>query len=105
MLAWRVERHRAEVPALVPSSRAMALAVTLQVVLGIAAWWMLRPFDGIARPVSLPQALIRTGHVANGALLLASAIVLTLRSFRHLSAAPRHEGATAPATAPLEMVA
>ncbi len=65
----------------------MALAVTLQVVLGIAAWWLLRPFDGIPRPVTTAQALIRTGHQANGALLLAAAVVLTLRAFRHLAPA------------------
>jgi cytochrome c oxidase assembly protein subunit 15 len=49
---------------------------------------MLRPFDGIPRAVTGPQALVRTGHLANGALLLASAVVLTLRSFRHLAPAP-----------------
>ena len=47
--SWRVERLKAAVPALVPSARAMALAVTLQVVLGVAAWWVLRPFDGPRR--------------------------------------------------------
>jgi heme a synthase len=91
-LAWRVERERRRVPQLLPSGRAMALAVTVQVALGIAAWWMLRPFDGLARSVTLPQALARTGHQANGALLLASAVVLTLRSFRHLGAAAAAPG-------------
>ena len=67
----------------------MALAVTLQVLLGIAAWWLLRPFDGLARYVTTPQALVRTAHQANGALLLGSAVVLTLRSFRRLSPTPR----------------
>src|SRR4051794_24643152 len=47
MLAWRVERARREAPALVASARAMSAAMTLQVALGVAAWWMLRPFDGI----------------------------------------------------------
>ena len=84
MLSWRVVRHRADVPALVPSAWAMASAVTFQVALGVAAWWMLRPFDGVARAVSAPQALIRTGHLANGGLLLASAVILTLRAFRAL---------------------
>ena len=83
-LAWRVARQRREVPELVPAARAMALAVTLQVLLGVAAWWLLLPFDGLARFVTTPQALVRTAHQANGALLLGSAVVLTLRSFRRL---------------------
>jgi cytochrome c oxidase assembly protein subunit 15 len=104
MLAWRVERHRREVPALVPSARAMALAVTIQVLLGVAAWWLLRPFDGLARPVTLYQALIRTGHQTNAALLLGASVVLTLRSFRHLS--PASSAAWSPsATLPREALA
>jgi cytochrome c oxidase assembly protein subunit 15 len=104
MLAWRVERQKVNVPELVPSARAMALAVTLQVALGVVAWWLLRPFDGIPRPVSTPQALIRTGHVVNGALLLGATVVLTLRAVRHL--APEGAGARVRAEAPsLEMVA
>jgi cytochrome c oxidase assembly protein subunit 15 len=89
MLAWRIERHRRGVPDLVPSARAMALAVTLQVALGVLAWWLLLPFDGIPRLVTFYQALIRTGHQTNGALLLGASVVLTLRSFRHLVPAPR----------------
>jgi heme a synthase len=91
MLAVRIERKKADAPELVPSARAMALAVTLQVVLGVAAWWLLRPFDGIPRTVSILQAMVRTGHQANGALLLASSVVLTLRSFRHLAPADAPE--------------
>jgi heme a synthase len=97
-LVWRVARQRREVPELVPAARAMALAVTFQVLLGIAAWWLLLPFDGLARFVTTPQALVRTAHQANGALLLGSAVVLTLRSFRRLSPTPRAEK---PADAPL----
>lgn len=104
MLAVRVERSKAEVPALVPSSRAMALAVTLQVVLGIAAWWMLRPFDGIPRTVTIIQAMVRTGHQANGALLLASTVVLTLRALRHLAPLPT-PAQPSPAVLDLEAVA
>ncbi len=89
ILAWRVERHQSEVPALLPAARAMALAVTLQVALGIGAWWLLRPFDGLPRAVTFAQALIRTGHQTNAALLLGASVVLALRSFRHLVPAPR----------------
>jgi cytochrome c oxidase assembly protein subunit 15 len=95
MLAWRVERHRREAPELVASGRAMTLAVTLQVVLGIAAWWMLRPFDGIPRTVTLFQAMVRTGHQANGALLLAASVVLTMRAFRNLAPVRAEERAPA----------
>ena len=48
-----------------------------QWLLGLFAWLLMRPFDGIAKPVVL-QALIRTLHQANGALILAHAAVLTL---------------------------
>jgi cytochrome c oxidase assembly protein subunit 15 len=83
-LAWRVEQMRTELPALLASSRALAGLVTVQAVLGIAAWWLLRPFDGLARPVTTAQALIRTAHQANAALLMAASVVLTLRALRHL---------------------
>jgi cytochrome c oxidase assembly protein subunit 15 len=65
----------------------MALAVMIQVVLGVASWWMLRPFDGIPRTVTIIQAMVRTGHQANGALLLAASVILTFRAFRHLAPA------------------
>jgi len=100
LLAWRIERQRNELRALVPSARALALAVSLQVVLGIAAWWMLRPFDGIPRTVTILQAMVRTGHQANGALLLGAVVVLTLRAFRHLS--PASEPSPAPRRSALD---
>ena len=84
----RVNRKRAEVPELVPASRALAVLLTLQIALGVGAWWLLRPYDGIARPVTLVAALIRTGHQANAGLLLASVVVLTLRSFGQLTGRP-----------------
>ena len=57
----------------------------------MANWWTHPPFDGLARPADLTkaQALIRLGHQGLGALLLAAAVVLTLRSFRLLTPAPR----------------
>ncbi len=84
----RVERHRREVPELVPSARALGIFLVLQIVLGIGAWWLLRPYDGIAHPVTLLAALVRTGHQANAGLLLASAVVLTLRAFGQLAGVP-----------------
>ena len=84
VLALRIERHKAEVPALVPPARALGLAVTIQFVLGVAAWWLMRPFDLLPHTVTLWQAMVRTAHQTNGALLLASTVVLALRARRHL---------------------
>jgi cytochrome c oxidase assembly protein subunit 15 len=83
--AWRVERMKNLVPNLSASARALALLLAAQVVLGVAAWWLLRPFDSSTTFVTNAQAFIRTGHQANAALLLASSVVLTLRSFRILT--------------------
>jgi heme a synthase len=87
LLFGRIERRRATVPSLVPSARALAFAVTLQIALGVIALLYLLPFDGIPRPVAFYQAVVRTGHQTNGALLLAAAVVLNLRAFRHLAPA------------------
>ena len=84
-LVIRVERRRLEVPELVPAARALGVLLILQIALGIGAWWLLRPYDGIARPVTLLAALIRTGHQANAGLVLASVVVLTLRAFGQLA--------------------
>jgi cytochrome c oxidase assembly protein subunit 15 len=91
---------------LVPSARAAAATSTLQIALGIVAMLYLLPFDGIPRPVSFYQALVRTGHQTNGALLLAATIVATLRTFRHLagSAANRSHESSASFDRPLEPV-
>jgi heme a synthase len=104
-LAWRVERRRGEAPELAPSARAMALAATGQVALGVVAWLLLRPFDGLPRPVTTGQALVRIGHQGVGALLLASSVVLTLRAFRLLAAPTGPAVEASPALRDLEAVA
>jgi cytochrome c oxidase assembly protein subunit 15 len=86
-LAWRVERQKLEVPALVASARALGVLATVQMVLGGGAWWLLRPFDGMPRFVTTAQALVRTAHQANGALVLAAVVVLFLRAIQHLESA------------------
>jgi cytochrome c oxidase assembly protein subunit 15 len=84
-LAVRVLRNDSSArPALVPSTWAMIVLATLQVLVGAMAWWVLRPFDGIARSVWPAQALVRIAHQGLGALMLASVVVLTLRTFRSL---------------------
>lgn len=101
----RVERHRGEVPELVPSVRALAIFLGLQIVLGVGAWWLLRPYDGFARPVTLLAAIIRTGHQANAGLLLASAVVLTLRSFGQLTGVAQRPSPSVVRARELEVVA
>lgn len=81
-LAWRIERRKSAVPTLVPAARAMAALVTLQFALGVLALVALWPIDGTPRTVTSLQAVVRTAHQANGALLLASGVVLALRAFR-----------------------
>jgi cytochrome c oxidase assembly protein subunit 15 len=104
LLAWRVERQRSVLSELLPSAWLMALAASLQIVLGVVAWLMLSPFDGTARSVLPAQALVRIGHQGVGALLLASVVVLTLRAFYRLR--PPAAPVAAPRLAyPLEAVA
>jgi heme a synthase len=86
-LGRAIHVRRAEVPWLLWPSRLLAGAVGFQVVLGIAALALLWPLDGTARPVPLFQAIVRTGHQTNAAILFAAGIVQTLRSFRHLAGA------------------
>lgn len=101
-LAWGIARRKALVPALVPSARALAAFAASQVALGLANWALHPPFDGVPRPGELTkiQALIRLGHQGLGALLLASAVVLTLRAFRLLATAPRESGSPQPSSPP-----
>src|SRR5262249_15018879 len=86
-LALRIHARRAGVPRLVGPSRLLMAAVAVQVLLGIVSLVLLWPLDGPARPVPLLQAVIRTGHQTNAAILFAASIVLTSRSFRHLAGA------------------
>lgn len=105
-LAVRVLRRRETVSTLVPAARAMLGLVGLQVAVGTLAWWLLRPFDGIPRAIWPAQALARIAHQGLGALLLASAVVLTLRAVRGLrspAVTPRPQ--TAASRTALEAVA
>jgi cytochrome c oxidase assembly protein subunit 15 len=84
-LSWKILRQPRLVPTLLWPARWLALGVALQVLLGIAALAFLLPIGGSPAPVGLYEAMIRTGHQTNAALLLASAVVLALRARRHLS--------------------
>ena len=90
-----VIRRRRSWPELAPASRALAVALGLQVALGVAAWWMLRPFDGSTHAVDFFSAMIRTGHQANAGLLIGATMVLTLRAYRLTS-----DGAARPTIQP-----
>jgi cytochrome c oxidase assembly protein subunit 15 len=81
----KIWKSRERLTSIVPSAIAVAVASTAQIVLGIVAFIFLLPFDGTPRPVSFYQAVVRTCHQTNGALLLAATIVLVLRTFRQLS--------------------
>lgn len=108
MMAIKYGKARSPLGELVPAARALGVALVAQVTLGVAAWWMLRPFDGMARPVSMFQALVRTGHQANAALLVAAAVVLVMRSFGLLASAPGADSGGEPGREPareLEAVA
>lgn len=85
MVFWKIRRQRSELPELVGPAWTLTIVLLIQVVLGVVSLWMLWPLDGIAREVTNAQALIRTGHQANGALLLASSSVLALRAWRRLA--------------------
>jgi len=85
ILAIRVERRRSSLPFLVPSARAVGILAIVQIALGIVSLVYLLPFDGNPRPVSFYQAVMRTAHQTNGALLLAATVVVTLRTCRHLA--------------------
>jgi cytochrome c oxidase assembly protein subunit 15 len=84
VLAVRVLRHSGEVPALRPSARTMLGVMVVQVGLGLVALLIMLPLGGNPRPPTFWQAVLRTAHQTNGALLLASSVVLTMRAFRQL---------------------
>jgi heme a synthase len=86
-VAGRVKHAGAGAAALRPSARALAIVATLQIALGLLALWTMLPLGGNPRPTEFWEAVARTAHQTNGALLLAAAVVLALRAFGHLGAA------------------
>jgi cytochrome c oxidase assembly protein subunit 15 len=72
-----------------PLAWVLLATVNLQILLGLVSFWYLLPIDGTPRPTVLYQAVLRTAHQTNGALVLAAALVLSLRAFRHLCS-PAH---------------
>lgn len=105
MTILRVERRRREFPVLVASNRWLAAALALQIGLGVGAWLLLRPFDGMMRSVNIPQALVRTGHQANAGLLLGAAVVVALRASGQFADSAGRVGRKAATARDLEVVA
>lgn len=68
---------------------ALAGLAHLQLLLGVVAWWVMRPFDGTPKRVTDVSALMRTAHQANGALLLAFTTVLALWVYRSRTTASK----------------
>lgn len=86
-LSARVRRGGEAAAPLRPSSLALAVLTTLQLALGVLALALMLPLGGNPRTPTLWEAMARTAHQTDGALLLAAAVVLTLRAHGHL--APR----------------
>jgi cytochrome c oxidase assembly protein subunit 15 len=80
-LEVRVEKRRLDLAPLVLSARSLLVLSTVQMLLGVASFVYLLPFDGTPRAVSFYQAVFRTGHQTTGALVLAAAVIVALRSF------------------------
>lgn len=74
-------------PFLRRASVGLLSTLLVQSLLGVSAWWMLRPFDGIPKSVTPLQAIIRTAHQANAALMIASVLTLAFLSHQRLSSA------------------
>jgi cytochrome c oxidase assembly protein subunit 15 len=89
ILTYRIERRRAEIAPLIVPSRVIGLTSTVQILLGLTALVFVLPIGEIPRPVTSYQAVIRTAHQTNAAIVFAAAIVLSLRSYRHLAGTAR----------------
>jgi heme a synthase len=80
--AARVARRSEQLPELRASALALGVLATVQVLLGVLALALMLPLGGNPRTPTLWQAMMRTAHQTNGALLLGASIVLALRGFR-----------------------
>lgn len=83
----RIKKNPDPKPSLKSAARATEVLAGLQILLGVVSFIMLWPFDGMPRPVGFYQAVTRTLHQTNGAVLLAAALVTALRAYRHLGPA------------------
>ncbi|GAC1475774.1 MAG: hypothetical protein NVSMB9_28860 [Isosphaeraceae bacterium] len=84
-LVLSIARQPEPAPSLRSPAFALGSIVTLQLILGVLALGLMLPLGGNPRTPTLWQAMTRTAHQTGGALLLATALVLALRAFRHLA--------------------
>lgn len=83
LLAVKIRKEAVSRIRMVRLTRTLLLALAhCQILLGILAWWVMRPFDGTPKSVTDVSALIRTAHQANGALVLAFVAVSALWMIR-----------------------
>jgi cytochrome c oxidase assembly protein subunit 15 len=85
IVLFGVERNRGDLLPMVAAARTLFALTTLQILLGAIALFGLLPLDGTPRPTTASQAIVRTSHQTDGALILAASVVLRLRAYRHLS--------------------
>ena len=109
-LIVRIKKNDPPKPSLKAAARALEVLAGIQILLGIASFVMLWPLDGMPRPVGFYQAVVRTVHQTNGALLLAASVVTALRAFRHLGPSTSASAVASPPASPtgpvdLEIVA
>ncbi len=92
VLALRIQRHQQDLRVILIPSRLLACLAVAQVALGFAALLYILPLGGLPRPVQFYEAVIRTGHQTNAALLLGSSVILALCAYRHLGLGAPDQG-------------
>lgn len=94
-LAAALKRRFSGVPELRRSARALHILIGLQLLLGAAAWWSRMYAASFPQPIPVMVALT-VAHVVTGALVLVSAVLVTLVCYRLV----RPADAVFPAAAP-----
>jgi heme A synthase len=102
MVAWTVTivfTRYADIGPLRRGAKLLLGLLVLQVALGIAAYWAVLYQTTLPQPYPLP-VVITVAHVVNGALVLATAVWLTLVAFRLFQPSPEFEASPALRTHP-----
>lgn len=95
-LLVQVRRNDPPKPSVAAAAWVVLVLSVLQIALGLGAFYALLPFGGAPRAVGFYQAVTRTTHQTNGAVLLAATLALTLRAFRHLGPSASAEPSPSP---------
>jgi cytochrome c oxidase assembly protein subunit 15 len=102
LLAWRVAHLDSSQSAMKPWAKLLAGLLATQLALGLAAWATSNGFGRYAfQSASGAHILLATAHVGVGAMILVTALVLTLKLYRHWE--PAAQLAPLPLTAPAEV--